>query len=93
MGSMGSCRSPFWGADYSLDTPYYDGYTKCADEWGSCGPTSAGGLVMYGDEGPDVHGLDGKYYIKKIGAGQSIECTNEAFCGDPVFGVQKSCYC
>lgn len=58
-----------------------DGYTKCADEGGTCALSGTRNVA---------YGANGKF-AKKSGVSGNIACNNATF-GDPIFGTYKACY-
>jgi hypothetical protein len=63
-----------------LDGP---GTARCADEGGICFvPPGQTGVVTFGARG----------LFARLRVNSSIPCTNDAFGGDPIRGVQKACY-
>ncbi|MFT3733814.1 MAG: polysaccharide lyase family 1 protein [Rhodocyclaceae bacterium] len=54
---------------------YPTGFSKCADEAGTCSVTAGTGWVAYGRKG--------KWVTKYVGVGKSIACTVAAFGSDP----------
>lgn len=66
----------------STTVPLPSGYTKCADEGGTCNFSGTSDVA---------YGANDKYTIK-TGVSNSIACTNNAFGCDPNYGTSKSCY-
>jgi mannan endo-1,4-beta-mannosidase len=54
---------------------YPTGFSKCADEGGTCSVSKGTGWVAYGRKG--------KWVAKNVGVGKSIACTAAAFGSDP----------
>ncbi|HSD39028.1 MAG TPA: right-handed parallel beta-helix repeat-containing protein [Rhodocyclaceae bacterium] len=54
---------------------YPDGFSKCADEGGTCSVSKGTGWVAYGRKG--------KWVTRNVGVGKSIACTASAFGSDP----------
>ena len=63
---------------------YPDGFSKCADEGGTCSVTSGDGWVAFGRKG--------KWVTKKVNIGSSIACTVSAFGSDPGGNPNKCSY-
>jgi pectate lyase len=54
---------------------YPTGFSKCADEGGTCSVSKGTGWVAYGRKG--------NWVAKNVGVGKSIVCTAAAFGSDP----------
>ena len=64
----------------AVDFP--SGYSKCADQGGTCTVKNAPNTVAYG--------IKDKWVYKQV-TGKTIACTTEAFGSDPYPGVNKKC--
>ena len=70
------------GNTCSSTVPLPSGYTKCADEGGTCSFSGTADVA---------YGANDKYTIK-TGISNNIACTNDAFGCDPNYGTTKECY-
>ena len=66
----------------SFAADYPSGYSKCADQGGTCTVKNAPNTVAYG--------IKDKWVYKYVGS-STVACTTEAFGSDPYPGVNKKC--
>lgn len=66
-------------------TAHGAGWTKCADEGGSCAASPYQEQTM-------AYGASGKYFYRTAASNTTLTCNATTFGGDPIAGTAKSCY-